>query len=233
MQSGFATFFLLLSLLSLSFGFPALRPRDDLRGGHFDHIPAIDEWMLSYIAPNSSTCNGAQFPDQCLTNEEVTALNLTDIATNGVSPIQTTTEMVAALALMAIQSHDFKINEGTFKGKPAGTRAMLSNNAIQTYAGDIAYYDSDFLQKLKILGLNSTDDYTAQVLQLINSYHQYDFGSAFWVVSMWRDQYPVNSEADFHSLVGNQSFHGAFPQPSADDVHNCWLRACTKLGGCY
>lgn len=99
--------------------------------------------IVAAIAPTSTSCAGAQFPDECATADQATqplidAFNKYKVTTAG--------EQAALLAYMAFESGDFKFNKNHFPapGRPGqGTRIMMMPNYVKMYADSLGVTGSD------------------------------------------------------------------------------------------
>lgn len=124
---------------------------------------------LLTIAPTSSTCAGAPAAGECRTADQaagpiLNAFNKYQISSAG--------EMAAVLSLMAFETQDFKYNTNHFPGRPGqGTRNMQMPPVNLKYAQSIP----------ELASAGSGDP--VQVLRLLTSNDDYDFGSGSWFLA--------------------------------------------------
>ncbi|KAK5049959.1 hypothetical protein LTR84_004078 [Exophiala bonariae] len=130
--------------------------------------------QLIAIAPGSTTCDGASFPDECA----VSSTEVVNALVSGFAKynINTAAEQAALLSWMAFESGDFKFNRNHFPapGRPGqGTRAMLMPNFVQEYAASIPELSAQ---------VAAAGSDPAKVLDLVLS-DQYAWAAASWYYS--------------------------------------------------
>ena len=77
------------------------------------------------IMPSSGTCEGADLPEDCRTAEQAAPFVEKACADAGLNPAET----AAVLALMGLESVDFKFKHNVFPGRPGqGTASMMMPN---------------------------------------------------------------------------------------------------------
>ncbi len=85
--------------------------------GHCRNKTLVTEEQVLAIAPNSSTCEGDSFPEECKTASQITPFINEGLARYGVTHPG---EIAALLSLMAFETGDFKFNKNHFPepGRP-------------------------------------------------------------------------------------------------------------------
>ncbi|KAJ8112215.1 hypothetical protein OPT61_g5371 [Boeremia exigua] len=132
--------------------------------------------LLVQIAPETASCSGAPFPEECAdAATAATALNKS-FATYG---IKTAGEKAALVAYTLFESGNYKYSKNHFPGRPGqGTRMMAMPPFIAKYATAIAGADAYATASAAggDAGLNA-------VLALVNGDDETSFGSAAWFYS--------------------------------------------------
>ena len=134
---------------------------------------------LIKIAPNTTSCEGATYPEECAT-AEVAAPNI------GLSfrefKIPSFGAQAALVSIMLFETGDFKYNRNHFPapGTPGqGTRNMQSPTFNQKYAEWIAANGKDeSITAAKVTAAAAQGP--AEVLALINASNKWSFASAAW-----------------------------------------------------
>ena len=216
---------------------------------HTPSIPVITEAMILFIAPNSSTCAGAEKPSECMTAKTIAGLDLRAIA--GKFNITTKGEFAAAIITMAMQSNDFKFNNRTTGFDAQGTYGMQWSALLWYYAEAIAKKhdpsDSAFITAFQALppgpylGHSSSIANSLTLIKLFNSHPQIALGAAFWFIGredpliLLRQRLQRNDSRAFETYFDFLSNEDYFPPnlyPNEDEYKACWNRACEALGGC-
>lgn len=132
--------------------------------------------LLSQIAPETASCSGADFPEECAdAATAATALNKS-FDTYG---IKTAGEKAAIIAYTLFESGNYKYSKNHFPGRPGqGTRMMAMPNYIAMYATEVV--GADAYAKASAIG---GDAGLNAVLALVNSDDEKSFGSAAWFYS--------------------------------------------------
>ena len=186
-------FLIFVYLLSVVAALPAITLLAGVQNGSPD-IPAITEDMISTNAPNSSTCNGAHSPAQCMTAKTMASLDLVAIANKW--GLTTKGEIAAGLASMAIDSDEFKTDDTIGQTMVyQGTYNILVGKDIVWYADAIADSDSSFKPKFEAIippgnvteYLEKDDKKFEKDLEAVNTLLTADpalnIGSTFWRIS--------------------------------------------------
>ncbi|KXT06382.1 hypothetical protein AC578_6053 [Pseudocercospora eumusae] len=134
---------------------------------------------LTKIAPNTTSCQGATYPEECAT-AEAAAPNI------GLSfrefKIPSFGAQAALVSIMLFETGDFKYNRNHFPapGTPGqGTRNMQSPTFNQKYAEWIAANGKDeSISPAKVTAAAAQGP--AEVLALINASDKWSFASAAW-----------------------------------------------------
>ena len=202
------------------------------------NIPPITEDMLVSIAPNSSSCAGAQFPDQCMTAQEVAALDLKAISEKW--GLYSKGEFAGALAMMASQSNEFKINRDSTRA----TYNMQDSEFNWMYAQAIVEQNDvrDRAFTATFQALNQThrsDEATATLVTLLNRDKRHALGAAFWAIGRFdmasADRAPLffGDSGGFLGFLEVQVIHGRVDGDATKDQRNAyWVKACAALHGC-
>ncbi|RAR13010.1 hypothetical protein DDE83_003676 [Stemphylium lycopersici] len=146
-----------------------------------DDAPATDATaltaaILTAIAPDTASCSGADFPEECAdATQATTALNKAfetyKITSKG--------EQAAIVAYELFESANFKYKKNHFPGRPGqGTRMMAMPPFVEQYATSVV--GADAVTQAKAAG---GDAGLVAVLALVNSDDEKSFGSAAWFVS--------------------------------------------------
>jgi hypothetical protein len=137
---------------------------------------ALTAATLITIAPQSESCAGADFPDECADAQQAAAALNKAFATY---KITSKGEQAAIVAYELFESGNFKFSKNHYPGRPGqGTRMMAMPTYVEKYATSVA--GADAVQKAKAAG---GDAGLEAVLALVNSDDEKSFGSAAWFVS--------------------------------------------------
>ncbi|KAJ4325834.1 hypothetical protein N0V94_000396 [Neodidymelliopsis sp. IMI 364377] len=134
--------------------------------------------LLTKIAPETASCSGAAFPEECADATVAAAALSKSFDTYG---IKTAGEKAALIAYTLFESGNYKFSRNHFPepGRPGqGTRMMAMPPFIAKYATAIAGADAVATASAAggDAGLNA-------VLALVNSDDEKSFGSASWFYS--------------------------------------------------
>lgn len=131
---------------------------------------------LVAIAPETASCAGADFPNECAdAAQAATALNKS-FETYGIT---STGEQAAIIAYTLFESGNYKYNENHFPGRPGqGTRMMAMPPFVKLYATSVAGAES-----VATAEAAGGDAGLKAVLALVNSDDEKSFGSAPWFLS--------------------------------------------------
>lgn len=131
---------------------------------------------LVAIAPDTASCTGAPFPEECaVADHAATALN-ESFKTYGIT---TTGEIAALVAYTLFESGDYKYSKNHFPGRPGqGTRMMAMPPFIKLYATAVAG-ESEVAAAEAAGG----DAGLVNILALVNSDDRGSFGSAAWFLT--------------------------------------------------
>ncbi|KAF2627802.1 hypothetical protein BU25DRAFT_431137 [Macroventuria anomochaeta] len=132
--------------------------------------------QLIQIAPETASCSGAPFPEECAdATVAATALN----KSFDTYAIKTAGEKAALIAYTLFESGNYKYSKNHFPGRPGqGTRMMAFPSFIAKYADAVVGADA-------VATANATggDAGLNAVLALVNSDDETSFGSAAWFYS--------------------------------------------------
>lgn len=132
--------------------------------------------QLTQIAPETASCSGAPFPEECAdATAAATALNKS-FDTYG---IKTAGEKAALIAYTLFESGNYKYSKNHFPGRPGqGTRMMAMPPFVAKYATAVAGADA-----VATANAAGGDPGAVAVLALVNSDDVKSFGSAAWFYS--------------------------------------------------
>jgi hypothetical protein len=132
--------------------------------------------ILTKIAPETASCSGATFPEECAdATAAATALNKS-FDTYG---IKTAGEKAALVAYTLFESGNYKYSKNHFPGRPGqGTRMMAMPPFVSKYATAVAGADA-----VATANAAGGDSGAVAVLALVNSDDEKSFGSAAWFYS--------------------------------------------------
>lgn len=137
---------------------------------------SITAALLTQIAPDTASCSGAPFPEECAdATTAASALNKS-FDTYG---IKSAGEKAALVAYTLFESGNYKYSKNHFPGRPGqGTRMMAMPPFIEKYATAVAGAGAVATASAAggDAGLNA-------VLALVNSDDATSFGSAAWFYS--------------------------------------------------
>lgn len=132
--------------------------------------------ILTKIAPETASCSGAPFPDECAdATVAATALN----KSFDTYSIKTAGEKAALIAYTLFESANYKYSKNHFPGRPGqGTRMMAMPPFVAKYATAIAGADA-----VATASAAGGDAGLTAVLALVNGDDEKSFGSAAWFYS--------------------------------------------------
>ncbi|KAJ4344173.1 hypothetical protein N0V95_006288 [Ascochyta clinopodiicola] len=150
--------------------------------------------QLTQIAPETASCSGAPFPEECAdAATAATALNKS-FDTYG---IKTAGEKAALIAYTLFESGNYKYSKNHFPGRPGqGTRMMAMPPFISKYATAVAGADA-----VATANAAGGDAGAIAVLALVNSDDEKSFGSAAWF-------YSTQCSADVKAGVAAETVEG-------------------------
>lgn len=189
-------------------------------------LPTALAQLLS-IAPTSSTCDSAPFPDECRTAAQAGPYLISAMIANS---IYSPPELAALLALIAYESGEFKYSHNHFPGRPGqGTRNMQMPNFNLAYALSL---DKTKAQAAAIASGREadalSDDEKNQVLALVEG-DEFGWGSVAWF-------YNTECAADVHTAVqaggktGWAAYLGCVGVEESADRDAYWERATAAFG---
>ncbi|KIW87693.1 uncharacterized protein Z519_11667 [Cladophialophora bantiana CBS 173.52] len=199
------------------------------RGNANTAAPPDPVRQLLYIAPESNTCSGATYPNECA----VSSMPVIQAIVNSFAKYDVTTaeEQAALLSWMVYESGQFKFNRNHFPapGKPGqGTRTMMSPAFVQEYANSIPELKS----KVAAIGTGASlsDAQADQILALVQPDH-YSFAAAAW----YYGTHCTDAQKTQIRQGGQQNWQTAFitgcVQTTIDDDRIAyWKKACQALG---
>jgi len=134
--------------------------------------------QLLAIAPQSSTCSGAPFVDECSTADHAVSFINTAFSTYGIT---TKGEKAALISIMAFESGEFKYNINHYPGTPGqGTRNMMNFPFILQYAASISTLASQIPPGTT--ATSASDDVKNSVRALVLD-DAHSFASAAWFLT--------------------------------------------------
>lgn len=134
--------------------------------------PSLTADDLAMIAPDTLSCNGAPFPDECADAKTAAAALNKAFAKYD---IKTTGEQAALVAYTLFESGNYKYSKNHFPGRPGqGTRMMAMPNFVAQYVAAIA--DPASVSTATAAGVDA-------VLALANADDEKSFGAAAWFYS--------------------------------------------------
>ncbi len=149
-------------------------------------VSSLTAASLLTIAPSSDTCSGATHPLECKTAEEALAPILASFATYKITDPAT---QAAVVSTIAMESGDFKYSHHyfPFPVPGQGTRNMQSAAYNLDYARSIPGLAGE-LEAAQAAGPEN-------VIDLLLSHPEYDFGSAAWFLTAQCDDGVVSGLA--------------------------------------
>ncbi|KAL6154011.1 hypothetical protein ACJBU6_07300 [Exserohilum turcicum] len=146
------------------------------QAGDDSHSIALSDKDLVLIAPETKSCAGAGFPDECADATRAARAINKAFETYRISSLG---EKVALVAYMLFESDKFKYNKNHYPGRPGqGTRMMAMPSFVKSYAESVA--GADAVAKAEAAG---GDAGLNAVLQLATCNDEKSFGSAAWYLS--------------------------------------------------
>jgi hypothetical protein len=105
------------TILFFSFAFLLTQPTPTTAGPVYARAQNLTIAQLEYIAPTSTTCNGAPFPEECAVAAQALPYIVESFQRYCVS---SPAEQAALISLMAFESADFKYNQNHYPapGRP-------------------------------------------------------------------------------------------------------------------
>ncbi|SPO06734.1 uncharacterized protein DNG_09428 [Cephalotrichum gorgonifer] len=165
---------LLPSLLLSAIGGSALTAAASNDSAYLD--PITTEQILK-IAPQSASCDNPPAAGECAT-ADIAARSITSSFER--YQVSSPAEQAAVIGLMAFESGEFKYNRNHFPGVPGqGTRNMQSPAFNLKYAQSIPEIRDEVSQ---------ANGDVVQILDLLLSNEEYDFGSGAWFLRMQCDE---------------------------------------------
>lgn len=156
-------------------------------------VSSLTAASLLTIAPSSDTCSGATHPLECKTAEEALAPILASFATYKITDPAT---QAAVVSTIAMESGDFKYSHHyfPFPVPGQGTRNMQSAAYNLDYARSVSKLAGE-LEAAQAAGPEN-------VVNLLLSHPEYDFGSAAWFLTSQCDDGVVSGL----SKAGTEAF---------------------------
>ena len=167
LQKTISALALIASFFSLTRGHPLGLPPYPL---NHTRSSTLSVNQILAIAPKSSTCEGAPYPEQCRTAEQALPHIVASFQKYG---INSSAEQATLIAIMAFETGDFKYNVNVVPGTPGqGTRNMQSASFNMKYAMSIPSLSA----KLAPIMEGPPNG----IRDLLTSDDDLDFGSAAW-----------------------------------------------------
>ncbi|KIW83398.1 hypothetical protein Z517_02643 [Fonsecaea pedrosoi CBS 271.37] len=224
-----------LAAASPSKNFPAhlQHQRDNSNSNSNAGGPPDPVRQLLYMAPDSNTCDGATYPNECA----VSSLPVVQALVDGFAEYNVTTapEQAALLSWMVYESGQFKYNRNHFPapGRPGqGTRSMMSPTFVQQYANSIPELQAKVaaIAPPPAAGTSLTGAQADQVLALVQP-DKYSFAAAAW----YYGTHCTDAQKKLVRQGGQKNWEDAFitgcVQTTVDDDRIAyWKKACQALG---
>ena len=177
------------------------------------------------IAPKSSTCEGAPYPEQCRTAEQALPHIVGSFQKYG---INSAAEQATLIAIMAFETGDFKYNVNVVPGTPGqGTRNMQSASFNMAYAMSIP---SISVKLASVMtgpeGLNNPNG----IRDLLTADDDLDFGSAAWYLKTQCGPAVGNNLADGGISAWQAYITGCVHTTPTEDRQAYYERAMKALG---
>ncbi|KAF2498823.1 hypothetical protein BU16DRAFT_524870 [Lophium mytilinum] len=174
--------------------------------------------IITTITPETSSCAGADHPDQCRTAEQAAPFINNSFSKYGIT---TKAEQAALLSLMLFESVGFKYNHNISPGRPGqGTRNMQMINFNTLYAQAVV---PDKVAAATAAGPDA-------VLALVNT-DDYSFASAAWFLTSQPACAPIRAELQSGSTAGWSAYIttcvGTTDTPDRDVI---WTAAKAAMG---
>ncbi|KAL8795586.1 MAG: hypothetical protein Q9195_002007 [Heterodermia aff. obscurata] len=142
---------------------------------NYSYSSTLSMNQILAIAPKSSTCEGAPYPQQCRTAEQALPHIVGSFQKYGVN---SAAEQATLIAIMAFETGDFKYNVNVVPGTPGqGTRNMQSASYNMKYAMSIPSLSAELASVMT--GPQGLDNPNG-IRDLLTSDDDLDFGSAAW-----------------------------------------------------
>lgn len=174
--------------------------------------------QLIQIAPETASCSGAPFPDECAEATVAATALSKSFDTYG---IKSAGEKAALIAYTLFESGNYKYSKNHFPGRPGqGTRMMAMPPFISKYATAVAGADAVAAASAAggDAGLNA-------VLALVNSDDEKSFGSAAWFYST-QCSAEVKAGVDAGTVEGWHNFLTECVGTTLDEVRDTpWVTA--------
>ncbi|KAK4188343.1 hypothetical protein QBC35DRAFT_382802 [Podospora australis] len=144
---------------------------------------------IKAIMPSSNTCSGAQVPDDCRTADQAAPFIVKSYA--DFSP----GELAGVLALMGLESVDFKFKHNVSPGRPGqGTANMMMPNFVSQYAASI-------------FGEQAVAGQSPDAILSMVTVDEHNFGSAGWFLKTFcepgiQDSLKTGTDAGFQAYMG-------------------------------
>lgn len=181
--------------------------------------PGVTPEQLTQIYPQTASCNGADFPDECRDASQAADPINKSFEKYG---LNTTGERAAALALMLYESGGFRYNRNHFPGRPGqGTRNMQMIDFNRKYA-------TELFGEEKVSAANAEGENA--VLELVLP-DEPSFGSAAWFqATQCTEQVREGLRAGDQQGWANY-LSSCVGVQNAEDRESIWRKAVAVLGG--
>jgi hypothetical protein len=132
------------------------------------------------IAPSTSSCAGASFPEECRTAEQAAPFLLQAVQDYKLNSMG---EIAAILSLLLFESGELKYNKNHFPGRPGqGTRNMQMSKYNYQYAKSIPALASQ-ADAIAPAGVDGLSDESLNALLELVLPDKYSFASAAWFLT--------------------------------------------------
>ncbi|MCJ1479707.1 hypothetical protein MMC13_008393 [Lambiella insularis] len=184
---------------------------------------------LTKIAPQSSTCAGAPYPNECRTASSALGPIVASFKTYGVT---SRAEMAALIAIMAYETAGFKYQNNYYPGRPGqGTRNMQSASFNLLYAKSIPALTASVTGITGGLAAGAlSSEQLNQVRALLTSNDNYDFASAAWFLTT-QCSAGVRAQLQTGTFKGWQSYIVDCVGTSTAGRQAVWETAMQVIGG--
>ncbi|KAL4801679.1 hypothetical protein BDV18DRAFT_148545 [Aspergillus unguis] len=209
----------LLGLLALTTALPSPSSSNRCAATGATGAISITASQISSVAPKSSSCDGADFPEECATADQA-AKALSSAFTK--YKLSSKSEQAAVLGLIAMESGEFRYNKNHFPGvEGQGTRNMQSPDFNKLYAASIESLADRF---------EAVKDQPGAVLDLLLEDSSVDFGSGAWFLTTQcedsvREGLKSGSEDGWKGFIT-----GCVGTEANDQRKSYWQKAVEALG---
>jgi hypothetical protein len=184
--------------------------------------------QILQIAPSSSSCSGATYPDECATAEQAAPYLIQAMSIYNITSVP---EIAAVLSLMAYETGEFKYNTNHFPapGNPGqGTRNMQMASYNLLYAQSFPALQAN-LSAITTADSTSglSDDRLNEIRALVLG-DEYAWGSAAWFLTTQCES--ARSALQSGGQAGYEAYLECVGTSSTSDRLAYWTAANTAFG---